>query len=173
MGKRAEVSRAGFTLIEVMLTIALIALLSTVFVYNISSLLRDTDIRSLENEYWRAVDAAKTKAVYGQKPYRVEWLPKETAFVISSSGDTQRFEMDTSALGDVEVEVVFEEASAENSFILVDGQLVRQREVTDVTFYPDGTCTPFSVTLRIGDYMNQFKMDPWTGARLVESDDES
>ncbi len=163
---------AGFTLIEIILTVALLSLLTTMFVLNIASLLRDTQIRSLENEYWRAVDAARSSAVYKQKPYVVEWLPKENAFAVSASGTVERFELDTSEFGSIPVEVQFEEVSPENSLILVRGQLVMQREVATVTFFPDGTCTPYEVSLKIGDFQTRFKMDPWTGARLVDANED-
>ncbi len=157
----------GFTLIEIMLTIALLGLLTSVFVLNISSMLRDTEIRSLENEYWRAVDAARSNSVYQQKPYTLEWLPEEATFVVSSSGETERFELDTSDFGGAEVGALFEEIAPENSYVLIRGELVAKREVARVVFYPDGTCTPYTVELRVGDYVNRFQMDPWTGAQLV------
>lgn len=170
MKREAEAGgrNGGFTLIEIVLTIALLGLLTGVFVLNISSMLRDTNIRSLENEYWRAIDSARSKAVYQQKPYTVEWLPKEAAFVVSSSGETERFELDTSEFDGAEVGALFEEIAPENSYVLIRGELVAKREVATVVFYPDGTCTPFTVELWVGDYVNRFQMDPWTGAQLVD-----
>ena len=166
--KAARGRTSGFTLIEVMLTIALIALMTSMFVLNLNSLLRESGIRTLENEYWRAVDSARTKAVFNQKAYLVEWNPKENSFVVSSSGDTESFDFDSSEFGDAEVEVIFEEKAPQNSYILIRGQLVTQREATAVHFYPDGTCTPFTVSMKVGPDATRFEMDPWTGAQLVE-----
>ena len=136
----------AFTLIEVMLTIALVALISTAFVINLDSLLSRTEMESLENEYWRAVDRARTDAVFNSAPYFLEWNEDEKAFEVTSGEERARFEVDTSEYGDVEVEV---------------------------GFFPDGTCTPFTVTLKIADSMTRFQMDPWTSVRLVDPNDES
>lgn len=164
---------AGFTLIEVLLTVSLIALLSTLFVLNVGSLLRDGELETMENEYWRAVDAARTKSVFTQKPYFIEWDEGGQAFVVTSTDDVERFEVDTSAFGDVEVDVFFEEVAPENSYVLIRGELVGKREIATVGFFPDGTCSPYTVTLKIADFETRFQMDPWTGARLVDpSDDE-
>lgn len=170
-GKRRE-RTGGFTLIELLLTIALIALLSTVFVLNITSLLRGGELDAIENEYWRAVDAARTKSVFGQKPYFIEWDERGQAFVVTSTNDVERFEVDTSDLGDIKVEVLFEEVAPENSYVLIRGELVSKRSIATVGFYPDGTCSPYSVTLKVADYETQFQMDPWTGARLVDPNED-
>lgn len=166
--------RAAFTLIEVILTISLIALLSTMFIMNIGALLREGELETLENEYWRAVDAARTGAVFKQTPHFVRWDEKLSSFEVSSAGEAARFKVDTRAFGDIELDVMFEEIAPENSYVLIRGELVEKREIASVGFFPDGTCTPYTVSLKIADFETRFQMDPWTGAQLVDpSDDEA
>ncbi|MDQ8202960.1 prepilin-type N-terminal cleavage/methylation domain-containing protein [Pelagicoccus sp. SDUM812003] len=162
---------AGFTLIEVLLTVSLIAMLSTLFVINIGALLRDGELETLENEYWRAVDAARTGAVFRQSPHFIEWDDKARSFVVSSSGVTERFHVDTKAFGDVDVAVRFEEIAPENSYVLIRGELVSRRDIATVGFYPDGTCSPYVVSMTIGDFETSFQMDPWTGVQLVDPEE--
>ena len=169
-----RISRSrGFTLIEVILTVALIALISSAFVFNLNSLLRNTAIESLENEYWRAVDDARTNAVFKQQPHYIEWDSDSRSFVVASSGRKKSFTMDTSEFGDVEIDILFEEIAPENSYVLIGGKLVATRKIATVGFFPDGTCTPYTVTLKIADFESRFQMDPWTGVRLVDPNDES
>lgn len=161
--------RAGFTLIEVLLTVSLIALLSTMFVLNIGTLLRDGELESLENEYWRAVESARTGAVFRQRPHFIEWDGRGQRFIVRSAGAAESFEVDTSSMGgDVEIEVRFEEIAAENSYVLIRGELVAKREIAAVGFFPDGTCSPYTVSLTIAGFSTSFQMDPWTGTQLVD-----
>lgn len=162
----------GFTLIEIILTVALIALMSGMLVMNIGSILKVTAIESLEHEYWRSVDSARSNAVFSQKPHFIVWNEETSTFVVSSAGAVENFELNTSEFGDVEVEVLFEEIAPENSYVLIRGELVAKREIATVGFFPDGTCTPYTVTLKIGDHESHFQMDPWTGVRLVDPNSE-
>lgn len=162
----------GFTLIEVILTVSLIALLASLFVVNIVSLLRDGELETLENEYWRAVDAARTGAVFTQQPHFIEWDERGKAFVVRNADETRRFDVDTSNFGDLAIDIRFEEVAPENSYVLIRGQLVSKREIAQVGFYPDGTCSPYIVSMKIADFETQFQMDPWTGVQLVNPDDK-
>lgn len=160
---------AGFTLIEVILTVALIAMLGTMFVVNIGSLLRRSELETLQVEFWRAVDDARVNAVFRQTAYYLTYDEKARAFVVDSGADKRRFEVDTAGLGrDVEIEVAFQEVAPENSYVLIRGELVTTRDIDHVGFFPDGTCSPFTVSLRIDDFESRFQIDPWTGAQLVD-----
>lgn len=162
----------GFTLVEVLLAVALVAVLGTVFVLNIGTLLRDNELEALEREYWRAVDAARTGAVFKQQSHFIEWDPKGHRFLVISVGTIEAFELDTESMGDPEIEVLFEEIAPENSYVLIAGKLVAKREIVKVGFFPDGTCSPFEVSMKIGAYETRFQMDPWTGVQLVNPNED-
>ena len=66
-------NRGAFTLIELMLTMALIALLSSLFIWNIQSLLKQGELEGLQNELWSAVDKAKQGAVFNRVLHRVRF----------------------------------------------------------------------------------------------------
>ena len=69
--------------------------------------------------------------------------------------------------------MIFNERLPKDGYRLVRGELVTQREIDSVTFYPDGTCTPFSVDLIIGEYQSDFQIDPWTGSQLTAPEEDS
>lgn len=161
----------GFTLIELLLVISLIALFSSIFVLNLDSLLRSSEIETLENEYWRAVDAAKTGAVFTQRPHFISWVEKERRFVVTAADVVESFQVASDSITeDTEIEVRFEEIAPENSYVLIRGELVAKRDIATVGFYPDGTCSPYMVTLKIAGYVSEFQMDPWTGVQLVDTE---
>lgn len=173
MNPLPEHLRKGFTLIELLLAVSLVALLGSVFVLNIATLLRDGEIETLEREYWRAVDAARTGAVFKQQAHFIEWDEKQSSFLVKSAGAVEMFEVDLESFEDLGVEVLFEEVAAENSYVLIRGKLVEKREIATVGFFPDGTCSPFQVSLKVGEFVTNFKMDPWTGVELVNTDDDT
>ncbi|MDE0769332.1 MAG: prepilin-type N-terminal cleavage/methylation domain-containing protein [Opitutaceae bacterium] len=167
-------ARKAFTLIEMMLTIALITLLSSLFVWNITSLLKQGELESLQNELWGAVEKAKQSAVFNRQPHVVRFDEEAQAFRVSAGGKQFTFEVETDGFDEgVEIEVVFNEQLPKDGYRLVRGELVTQREIESVTFYPDGTCTPFSVNLKIGEYQSDFQIDPWTGSQLTAPEDDS
>lgn len=168
MGK----GKQAFTLIEILLVISLIALFSTLFVLNLDSLLRSSEIETLENEYWRAVDAAKSGAVFTQRPHFIEWNEDEHRFVVKADGVVESFEVESDTINaDTPIEVRFEEVAPENSYVLIRGELVSKRDIATVGFYPDGTCSPYVVTMKVAGYQTEFQMDPWTGVQLVNTEE--
>jgi prepilin-type N-terminal cleavage/methylation domain-containing protein len=173
-GGIASSARKAFTLIEMMLTIALIALLSSLFIWNINSLLKQGELESLQNEFWSAVEQAKQSAVFTRLPHVVRFDEELQAFIVSAGGEQVAFEVDTDGFSEgVEIAVMFNETLPRDGYRLVRGELVTKREIETVTFYPDGTCTPFSVDLIIGEYQSEFQIDPWTGSQLTAPEEDS
>lgn len=165
-------ARNGFTLFEILLVLALIGLLSSLFVLNIGSLLRDGELETLEREYWRAVESARSNAVFKQQAHFLEWDGKESRFLVKSPGNVETFDVDLGSMDGMDVEVLFEEIAPENSYVLIRGELVAVREIVNVGFFPDGTCSPFSVTFKVADFVTRFQMDPWTGVELVNPNED-
>jgi len=163
----------GFTLIEVLLVVSLVALFSTIFVLNLESLMGRSDVETLENEYWRAVDAARSGAVFGQKPHFIEWDAQQRAFLVRSESGLESFPVRADTIGEsTRLEVRFEEVAPENSYVLIAGQLVAKREIAKVGFFPDGTCSPYVASIQLDDLRIELRMDPWTGVQLVDAGEE-
>ena len=96
--------RRAFTLIELMLTMALIALLSSLFIWNINALLKQGELEALQNELWGAVEKAKQAAVFSRQPHKVRFDEKLKSFMVSSGGEEIAFKVDASGFGE-EVEI--------------------------------------------------------------------
>lgn len=165
--------RHGFTLIELMLTMALIALLSSLFIWNIQSLLKQGELEALQNELWGAVEKAKQSAVFNRVPHRVRFDQESQAFMVSAYGEEVPFKVDTSGLGEnIEIEVTFKLMLPRDGYRLIRGELVTHKEIETITFFPDGTCTPFSVDLKIAEYESSYQIDPWTGSQMTKPEEE-
>jgi general secretion pathway protein H len=55
--------------------------------------------------------------------------------------------------------------------ILVGGVLVESKPVAYVTFYPDGTCSPFRLQIFRSGGASTLGVDPWTCAPILEKKD--
>ena len=53
------------------------------------------------------------------------------------------------------------------SLILVGGQAVETQTIPSVTFYGDGTCSPFRAQIRTGLTPRVLEIDPWTCAEVL------
>jgi general secretion pathway protein H len=165
--------RRAFTLIEVLLVLALIGLFTTLFMVNLESLMRETEADSVETAFWSATRDARTRALVDREPQLVRFDAKAAAFVVEAarSQSTRRVTIDRSRWAeDVKVEVALQKRLPASQFSLVRGQLVEVREVAAVQFFPDGTCTPFLVSLKVGRDERTIEIDPWTGSELLAAD---
>jgi general secretion pathway protein H len=57
--------------------------------------------------------------------------------------------------------------------VLIGGTVVETEPLAAVTFYNDGTCTPFRVQLRANGAAHILSIDPWTCAPVLSKSDAS
>ena len=55
--------------------------------------------------------------------------------------------------------------------MLLGGQLVETKTLPYVTFYGDGTCSPFRLQIRTTGEARVIAIDPWTCSLVLTSDD--
>lgn len=171
-----SIRNRGFTLIEILLVIALIGLFSVLFVVNLESLMRQSDSDSVETAFWQATREARTRALVERHTQTVRFDEKAEAFVVEEGGgvNTRVFAISKDDWSpETKLEVAFQKSLPASQYSLVQGRLVELREVASVEFYPDGTCTPFTVAMTVGSSEHSIEIDPWTGAELLPSEDES
>lgn len=164
-GKRR---RSGFTILEVLLVLFLIAMIGTLFVVNIDSALRDQEESTVENAFWEASREARLQALLKRRPVIMYYDHEESVFRLVSGGESVA-DFDARGVtrdGDaITVEFVQERASSD--LVLIRGELIDTRPVEQVVFYPDGSSSSFSVELRFGSERRQIRIDPWTGAQML------
>ncbi|MFZ1056073.1 MAG: hypothetical protein WAN79_10410, partial [Opitutaceae bacterium] len=61
--------------------------------------------------------------------------------------------------------------SNSSSSILIGGIVVETEPLTSVTFYDDGTCTPFRAQIRTNGGAHLLSIDPWTCAPILAKTD--
>jgi general secretion pathway protein H len=167
MTTSATGDRAAFTLIEILLALALIGLLSWIFVGGSTALFADQGL-SPDDQFWKACRAARKEALEGQKSVLFSYDTKQRSFVLND-GDTQKLIRVT---GPDDLEIDFHPAdSGSSSLVLIGGTLVETQPLAGATFYNDGTCTPFRAQLRTATGAHLLSIDPWTCAPVISSSD--
>jgi general secretion pathway protein H len=163
--KSVPSSRAAFTLLEILLTLALIGLLTSVLVVGALSLI-DTKPITVEDVFWKAVGASRKVALISGHEVRMRFVAKDKTYALVSTGPEgeKRFPFEKQE----NLKVDFLSAQKSSSAILISSQLVETQTVPYVTFFGDGTCSPFRLQIRAGaGAARSLSIDPWTCAPVL------
>jgi prepilin-type N-terminal cleavage/methylation domain-containing protein len=159
--------RGGFTLVEILLVLALLGLLSWIFIGGSTALLRDQGA-SPDEQFWKACGTARKEALEEQRDVLLSYDPKVRAFVINDGGGTVTLPLP----GTDDVVIDFHPVQSDaSSSILVGGTLVETQPLAAATFYSDGTCTAFRAQVRAKGGAHLLGVDPWTCAPVLSKGD--
>jgi general secretion pathway protein H len=157
----------GFTLLEILLALGLIALLATIFVGGSSALLADK-VSTPDEQFWKACAAARKEALEDGRSVIMTYDSKARGFMLVDG--TQKTEVPVSGPEDLVID--FHPSQTDSgSMVLVGGTLVETQPLALVTFYEDGTCTPFRAQVRTNAGAHILSVDPWTCAPLLSKAD--
>jgi prepilin-type N-terminal cleavage/methylation domain-containing protein len=177
-------TRGGFTLLEVLLTIALIAMLGAVLMGGAAHLLTDQPVTANE-VFWKAVQEARKAALKGEKEIRLRFDAQKKQFlvldgvaapVLAADGFTKSEPPAIKTLpipppGSTDLTIDFLPSGTKGgNMILIGGVAVESNPIPFVTFYPDGTCTPFRAQFMRNGATHLLSVDPWTCAPMLVTD---
>lgn len=161
-------SRAGFTILELLLVLVLIIGITSLFVANFDQIFREKENSSVENAFWKASREANLEALYSRRPVSVFFDEEVGEFVMSRLGEAiKTFPASTETQDGRAIHVSFVQPRPGNSQILIGGRAVDTQSIDQVVFYPDGTCTAFSLEIGVGADRRRIQIDPWTGAEML------
>lgn len=150
--------RQAFTLLEILLALALLGLLSAALISGAVRLV-STSPQSPQEVFWDAARTARRTALNAEREVRLSFDSKEKAFVLDDAGAKRSFLVPNAAR---ELTIDLLHAQATGGSVLIGGQLVDTTTLKSVTFYGDGTCTPFRVQFRTNGPATVIAIDPWT-----------
>lgn len=163
----ARRDEAGFTILELLLALAIIALLGTLLIGGGAQLLNDKPA-SADDVFWKAVQEARKDALTTGAEVRLTFVDdreKGKAFVVTHGSTPQPFPLPPSVGPDFTVSFLTTQKGA--SSVLVAGQLVETQTIPAVIFYGDGTCTAFRAQFQRGGSTHLVSIDPWTCAPVL------
>ena len=158
----SRASRRGFTLLEMLLTLALIALLAGALIGGSSALLAEKP-PSAHDVFWSTVRTARKTALNAEQDLNLRYDEKTKAFQLTPpDGGVQSFLIPVAGSGN-DLIVEFLAAQKTGGSILLGGTVVETEPLSGgVTFYADGTCTPFRLQIRVNGGAHIIAIDPWT-----------
>ena len=155
--------RQGFTLVEVLLVLALLALVGAVLIPAANSLFPKPGGGSIEDTVAEALQQVRREAVVSGHEQTLKFDEKQALLVWGTGQSNALVPPGQKVMVDF-VRV------AGGSSVLIGGQLVETSTIPVVRFYPDGTCDPVRVQLRVGNgERHVLTIDPWTCAPGLEA----
>jgi general secretion pathway protein H len=171
----------AFTLLEVLLSIAIIALIGSVLIGGAASLLNDQPV-SVDDVFWKAVQQARKTALRAEHDIRLKFDQEKKQFLlvdglvpatVAADGFTKEevplkiFPVAVPAGVDMSVDLLPAPTKGLASAILIGGVLLESQPLKYVTFYGDGTCTPFRLQVMRSGSAHTLSIDPWTCAQVL------
>jgi len=144
----------GFSLLEILVVLALFGLISALLIGGSSALLRAAATDDVQNTALGAIAAARHSAVLVGRP--LDFRHDDKARVLSWGEGT------AALTGEGDVRLL---PAVKTGSMLVGGQLV-ETPLARVRFYPDGTCDPFRLQIVRGPVSQILAIDPWTCTAL-------
>lgn len=163
--------RSGFTLLEILLALGLVALFATVLIGGSTGLLRDKPV-SADEVFWKACLEARKAALHTEREVKLSFADDRDhgkRFVVNDGIAARDFPI-TGASPDLAVNLLSAQKGFGNAIVMA-GQVVEMQSLPFVTFYPDGTCSAFRVQIRVHADAHILSIDPWTCAEVLTPPD--
>jgi general secretion pathway protein H len=117
--------------------------------------------------FWKVVQEARKTALESAHEVHLRFEPKEGALILDDGTAPRSFPV--AAAGTADIGVDFLSTQKSGGTILLGGTVVETQPLpTGVTFYEDGTCTPFRAQIRANGGAHILAIDPWTCAAVLE-----
>ncbi len=158
---------AGFTMVEIMVVIGMIGLLAVVLLVGASAAINNRG-ESPVDVFWYAVGEARKQALHREVDIGLSFDNDEQHFVASTVVATRAIPLPSTK----RMEIEFLGVAGGGETIMVGGRLIETSVLAKVTFYRDGTCTPFRVRLTAeGGQPEILEIDPWTCAPVLRNEE--
>jgi general secretion pathway protein H len=177
--------RGAFTLLEVLLSIAIIALIATVLIGGSARLMTEQPATP-HDVFWKAVREARKSALLAEHEIRLKYDKEGKQFLLidglapiatAPDGFTRReqslkqFPIPALFAGDLTIDFLAPATRGGGNAILVGGVLIESQPIPYVTFYSDGTCSAFRAQFLRNNATSILSIDPWTCAPVLTPND--
>lgn len=165
-------ARNAFTMLEVLVALAIIGLIASVLISGSAALLKDKPV-AVRDVFWQAVQEARKTALQHDREVRLRFFEdreRGKGFELIDGQTPKSFPF-TPEIATNDLKVDFLTTQKGGNVILVAGVLIETQTVPYVTFFPDGTCTAFRLQIVRSGGTEQVAIDPWTCAEVLTPPD--
>lgn len=155
-------------MLEILLALAIIALLGTVLIGGAAGLLSTGRAVSPAEVFWKSVQESRKLALKSGTEVRLSFEAKEKKFIVSGDGGPKDFPI-PSATDDLQLSFLV--AQKGGNTVMLGGTIVETTTIPAVTFYTDGSCTAFRLQIQKGGDVTILSIDPWTCAAVLKPSD--
>lgn len=139
---------------------------------------------TFEQVFWKVVQDARKQALKAEHEMRLKYDAQKKQFVIvdglapatlAADGVTKEevplkiYPIPANLGADVTIDLL--SANKSGAMVLIGGVLQESQPLPFVTFYPDGTCSPFRLQLAGSAGAYTLGVDPWTCAPVLKPSD--
>lgn len=174
---RARACPRAFTLVEIMIVLAIIAMGTGVMIIGVTKIFGDNPTRPVD-VFWKSVNAARKQALQSGRDVRLAFaaagsdangeMPASLVATWENDG-SKTFPFEKTR--DVICEFLTTQKSV--SSVVIAGEVVETQTLPYITFYGDGTCTPCRVQFRINGSPLILAIDPWTCAEMFPQKEDA
>lgn len=170
-GRPARRQRGGFTLLETLLALAIIALLAAVLIGGGGQMLSDKPV-SIVDIFWRAVMEARKGALTHQRDVTLRFVDdrERGKMFLVTDGDLKKEFPIPPQFATRDLDVTFLSLQKGGNTVMVGGLVMETNPLSVVTFYGDGTCQGFRLQIMRNGSVGVTSIDPWTCAPMLTSD---
>jgi prepilin-type N-terminal cleavage/methylation domain-containing protein len=172
IGRPRPARAAAFTLLEVLLTMAIIGLLAAVLIGGSAQLLSNKPI-TVREVFWQAVQEARKCALRHEREVYLKYVDdreKGKAFNVIDGPETKAFPLPPTAItNDLMVDLLANQSGGHLQIFA--GVVSEASSVKYVTFYPDGTCQSFRLQVMRSGAVSTYGVDQWTCAPILPPTD--
>lgn len=165
---RRNSTARGFSLIEILLVLGLMALLASLAITNIDALTQPGP-PPVNKTLHLAVREARYHAGMTKEPTHLRWDEEEAAFIITDTAGTRLATFPTGYARDDDLRVTLYRVMPTEGRRLSDVTRRREEETRSISFHPDHSATPFSVSVTEEGNEMLYRYDPFSDGTLEKS----
>lgn len=156
----------GFTLLEVLLVLALLALVSTLVIANFDAIFRGFQGEPIEDTVQKAVVEARYLAAYQKEAVFLEYNPGNATLQITNAfGDL--FEEIPTKIDPATLEITFFPIRPQNGSTALTPDTLTP--ISRIAFHPDSSSQPAAIQIEQDGEISTLIFDSFSNARLNET----